>query len=128
MGGTAAQPASARAPRGGSLRGRFPGVFIAIFVIGAAASYGAVAWFSRDVVHTLSGWFAEKSALYGKAKVLQPLLPREIALVQKMAHSPALKAWAADERNAAAHARAADDALYSAKHGGRNRVVMAAGE
>jgi diguanylate cyclase (GGDEF)-like protein len=79
-----------------SLRTRFLLIVLLIFVGGAAASYAVVGWFSREVVHTLSGWFAEKSVLYEKSKVLQLLL-REITLTQKMASSPLLKAWVANE-------------------------------
>jgi diguanylate cyclase (GGDEF)-like protein len=79
-----------------SLRTRFLLIVLLIFVGGAAASYAVVGWFSREVVHTLSGWFAEKSVLYEKSKVLQLLL-REITLTQKMASSPLLKAWVASE-------------------------------
>lgn len=88
-----------------SLRTRFLLIVLLIFVGGAAASYAVVGWFSRDVVRTLSGWFAEKSVLYEKSKVLQLLL-REITLTQKMASSPLLKAWVANERDARLRAAA----------------------
>ncbi|MGE5523948.1 MAG: diguanylate cyclase [Rhodospirillaceae bacterium] len=79
-----------------SLRTRFLVIGLLIFVVGAAASYAVVDWFTRELVHTLSGWFAEKSVLYEKSKVLQLLL-REITLTQKMASSPLLKTWVANE-------------------------------
>ena len=86
------------AREGLSLRTRFLLIGLLIFVGGAAASYAVISWFSRDVVQTLSGWFAEKSVLYEKSKVLQLLL-REITLTQKMASSPLLKAWVVGERD-----------------------------
>jgi diguanylate cyclase (GGDEF)-like protein len=91
-------PAGAQATAGGlrSLRYRFLTLFVVIFLGGAAAAYGVVAWYTRDIVHTLSGWFAEKNVLYEKSKVLQLLL-REVVLTQKMASSPTLKAWVRDE-------------------------------
>jgi diguanylate cyclase (GGDEF)-like protein len=82
--------------RSRSLRTRFLFVVLVIFFGGAAASYAVINWFSQDIVHTLSGWFAEKSVLYEKSKVLQLLL-REITLTQKMASSPLLKAWVSNE-------------------------------
>ncbi|HWI13365.1 MAG TPA: diguanylate cyclase [Burkholderiales bacterium] len=100
-GGPDALPARA----GLSLRTRFLLIGLLIFVVGAAASYTVIGWFSRDVVQTLSGWFAEKSVLYEKSKVLQLLL-REITLTQKMASSPLLKAWVANETDATLRASA----------------------
>ena len=79
-----------------SLRTRFLVVFVLIFLGGVIAGYGVLAWFSRDLVHTLGGWFAEKSVLYEKSKVVNGLI-REIVLAQKLASSPALKAWARNE-------------------------------
>ena len=69
-----------------SLRTRFLVLFVLIFFGGAAASYTVMAWFSQDLVNTPSGWFAEKSVLYEKSRVLQILL-REVVLTQKMASS-----------------------------------------
>jgi len=88
--------AAAAYRNGVSLRTRFLLVVLLIFVGGAAASYAVIDGFSRDVVRTLSGWFAEKSVLYEKSKVLQLML-REITLTQKMASSPLLKAWVRNE-------------------------------
>lgn len=81
-----------------TLRTRFLLIVLAIFIGGASASYGVINWFTRDVVHTLAGWFAEKSVLYEKSKVLQLLL-REITLTQKMASSPQLRDWIRNERD-----------------------------
>ena len=91
--------------RGISLRSRFLILFILIFLAGSAASYLVMAWFTRDIVDTLGGWFAEKSVLYEKSRVLQLLL-REITLTQKMASSPLLKAWVKNESDPQARARA----------------------
>ena len=98
---------SARATPGGlrSLRARFLTLFVVIFLGGAVAAYGVVAWYTRDIVQTLSGWFAEKNVLYEKSKVLQLLL-REVVLTQKMASSPTLKAWVRSENDARARADA----------------------
>jgi diguanylate cyclase (GGDEF)-like protein len=90
---------------GGSLRNRFLILFILIFLGGSAVSYAVMAWFTRDLVSTLGGWFAEKSVLYEKSRVLQLLL-REITLTQKMASSPLLKAWVKNESDPQARARA----------------------
>jgi len=81
-----------------SLRARFLVVFLLIFMGGALAGYGAISWVSRDLITTLSSWYAEKSVLYEKARVLQLLL-REVALTQKMAGSPALKSWVRAEND-----------------------------
>lgn len=91
--------------RGISLRSRFLILFVVIFLGGAAAGYGVIAWFTQDIVGTLSGWFAEKNVLYEKSKVLQLLL-REVVLTQKMASSPVLKAWVRAESDPQARARA----------------------
>lgn len=88
-----------------SLRSRFLTLFLVIFLGGAAAGYGVIAWFTQDIVQTLSGWFAEKNVLYEKSKVLQLLL-REVVLAQKMASSPVLKAWIRAESDPLARARA----------------------
>ncbi|HEX7813126.1 MAG TPA: diguanylate cyclase [Burkholderiales bacterium] len=88
-----------------SLRARFLTLFLVIFLGGAAAGYGVIAWFTQDIVQTLSGWFAEKNVLYEKSKVLQLLL-REVVLAQKMASSPVLKAWVRAESDPQARARA----------------------
>lgn len=90
---------------GASLRNRFLVLFILIFLGGSVASYAVMAWFTRDIVATLGGWFAEKSVLYEKSRVLQ-LLVREITLTQKMASSPLLKAWVKNESDPQARARA----------------------
>jgi diguanylate cyclase (GGDEF)-like protein len=90
---------------GASLRNRILVIFIVIFVAGSALSYAAMAWFTRDLVRTLGGWYAEKSVLYEKSRVVQ-LLAREIALAQKMASSPLLKAWVKDEGNRQLRAQA----------------------
>lgn len=88
-----------------SLRYRFLTLFLVIFLGGAAAGYGVIAWFTQDIVETLSGWFAEKNVLYEKSKVLQLLL-REVVLTQKMASSPVLKTWVRAEADPQARARA----------------------
>ncbi|MEX0958876.1 MAG: diguanylate cyclase [Burkholderiales bacterium] len=88
-----------------SLRSRFLVVFLMIFLGGAATAYGVIASFNQDIVRTLSSWFAEKSVLYEKSKVLQLML-REVVLSQKMASSPVLKAWVRNENDPAARARA----------------------
>jgi diguanylate cyclase (GGDEF)-like protein len=88
-----------------SLRSRFLILFILIFLGGSVLSYAVMAWFTRDIVGTLGGWFAEKSVLYEKSRALQ-LLVREITLAQKMASSPLLKAWVKNESDPQARARA----------------------
>ena len=88
-----------------SLRSRFLILFVVIFLAGSVGSYFVMAWFTRDIVGTLGGWFAEKSVLYEKSRVLQLLL-REITLTQKMASSPLLKAWVKNESDPQARARA----------------------
>ncbi len=89
----------------GSLRNRFLVIFVVIFVIGSALSYAVLSWFTRDLVETLGGWFAEKSVLYEKSRAVQ-LVAREIALTQKMASSPLLKAWVKQETNPALRTQA----------------------
>jgi diguanylate cyclase (GGDEF)-like protein len=96
---------SAKKNESASLRNRFLILFILIFVGGSALSYVVMSWFNRDIVDTLGGWFAEKSVLYEKARVLQ-LLVREITLTRKMASSPVLKAWVKNESDPQARARA----------------------
>ena len=91
--------------RSASLRNRFLLLFIVIFVLGSAASYAVMNWFTRDVIDTMGSWFAEKSVLYEKARVLQ-LLVREITLAQKMASAPVLKAWVMNESDPQLKARA----------------------
>jgi len=88
-----------------SLRSRFLILFVVIFFAGSAISYAVMSLFTRDIVGTLAGWFAEKSVLYEKSRVLQ-LMVREITLTQKMASSPVLKAWVRNESDPQARARA----------------------
>jgi len=102
---TASAEPNTKATAGSSLRNRFLLIFILIFLVGAAGSYVVMARFTRDVVNTLGGWFAEKSVLYEKSRVLQ-LLVREITLAQKMASSPLLKAWVKNEFDPQIRARA----------------------
>ena len=102
---TAGAEPGTKAKDGSSLRNRFLILFILIFLVGSAGSYVVIAWFTRDIVNTLGGWFAEKSVLYEKSRVLQ-LLVREITLTQKMASSPLLKAWVKNESDPQARARA----------------------
>ena len=99
--------ASENEPRrnGGSLRYRFLLLFLLIFLGGAAATYGAVVWFTQDIVNTLLGWYAEKNVLYEKSKVFEVLLP-DVALARKMASSPVLKEWVASESDPRIKARA----------------------
>lgn len=91
--------------QGGSLRYRFLLLFFLIFLGGAAATYGVVAWFTRDIVSTLLGWYAEKNVLYEKSKVFEVLLP-EVVLARKMASSPVLKEWVRAENDPGIKARA----------------------
>jgi hypothetical protein len=88
-----------------SLRNRFLAIFLPIFLGGAATAYGVISAFNEDIVRTLGSWFAEKSVLYEKSKVLQLML-REVVLCQKMASSPVLKAWVRNEADPRAKARA----------------------
>ena len=88
-----------------SLRNRFLVLFVLIFLAGSVISYAVMSWFTRDIVRTLGGWFAEKSVLYEKSRVLQ-LLVREITLTQKMASSPVLKNWVLNESDPRARALA----------------------
>ena len=88
-----------------SIRNRFLAIFVLIFLIGAATAFGVISTLNQDVVRTLGSWFAEKSVLYEKSKVLQLLL-REVVLCQKMASSPILKAWVENESDPRARARA----------------------
>jgi diguanylate cyclase (GGDEF)-like protein len=100
-----ADQASREDSSGMSLRSRFLVLFILIFLGGSVGSYVVMSWFTRDIVETLGGWFAEKSVLYEKSRVLQLLL-REITLTQKMASSPLLKAWVRNESDPQGTARA----------------------
>ena len=88
-----------------SLRHKFLVLFIVLFLAGSAVTYAVTAWFISDIAGRLGGWFAEKSVLYEKARVVQ-LLVREITLSQKMASSPLLKAWVKNESDPQAKARA----------------------
>jgi diguanylate cyclase (GGDEF)-like protein len=102
---TASAELGTKTKDGSSLRNRFLILFILIFLGGSVASYAVMAWFTRDIVGTLGGWFAEKSVLYEKSRVLQ-LLVREVTLTQKMASSPLLKAWVKNESDPQTRARA----------------------
>lgn len=98
-------PAGNRRRDGVSLRYRFLLLFFLIFLGGAAATYGAVVWFTQDIVNTLLGWYAEKNVLYEKSKVFEVLLP-EVVLARKMASSPVLKEWVKAESDPGVRARA----------------------
>src|SRR3954465_8285857 len=88
-----------------SLRNKFLVLFIVIFLTGSVVTYAVTAWFIHDIAGRLGSWFAEKSVLYEKARVVQ-LLVREITLTQKMASSPLLKAWVKNESDPQLRARA----------------------
>lgn len=80
------------------LKTRFIVSIILVFVVTAAAAYGALAWIAEEIVGTLGTGFAEKQVQLTRVQSLSPLL-REVALARKMADSPALRAWAVDEGN-----------------------------
>ncbi len=85
-----------RSKAGWSLRTRFSLLIASLLVGGATIGFAGFLWYSQDLIHTLGGWFAERNVLFEKSKVVQ-LLAREVALVQKMARSPTLLAWAQNE-------------------------------
>src|SRR4051812_4462045 len=121
---TAGTQYSKRQKRRASLRNKFLVLFIAIFLAGSAVSYAVTAWFIHDIAGRLGGWFAEKSVLYEKARVVQ-LLVREITLAQKMASSPVLKAWVKNESDPQARARAISE-LEDFRHSFRSRSYFLA--
>lgn len=81
-----------------SLRTRFLLLFGAIFLLGGAAGYRFLVWYSDEVVNKLGSRLVERNALYGKSQILG-ILTREVTLAKKMASSPVLKDWVANEND-----------------------------
>ncbi len=88
-----------------SLRQRFILIFVSIFAIGGAAGWRLVSWYSNDVVTVMGQQLAERNALFHKSQ-LTGLMTREVTLAQKMASSPVLKEWIANESDVKQRARA----------------------
>lgn len=81
-----------------SLRTRFLLLFGAIFLLGGATGYRFLVWYSDEVVNQLGTRLVERNALYGKSQILG-ILTREVTLAKKMASSPILKEWVANEND-----------------------------
>ena len=88
-----------------NLHSRFLLLFGTIFVLGGAAGYQFFVWYADEVVSVLGQRFAERNVLYEKSKILS-IVTREVTLAQKMASSPVLKDWVADEPDGMAQQRA----------------------
>jgi diguanylate cyclase (GGDEF)-like protein len=88
-----------------NLQSRFLVLISLIFLLGGAAGYRFFVWYNDEVVSVLGQRFAERNVLYEKSKILG-IVTREVTLSQKMASSPVLLAWVADEKNPEARRRA----------------------
>ena len=107
-----------------SLRSKFLVLFVVLFLAGSALIYAVTAWFINDIGGRLGSWFAEKSVLYEKARVVQ-LLVREITLTQKMASSSLLKTWVKIESDPQAKDRAIAE-LEDFRHSFRSKSYFVA--
>jgi len=102
--------ASRRTRRGGhrdvirgryrGLRGRFLLLVVAVFVLVGAASLFAFYRVADGIIHGLGTGYASQYAKQQRSRILAKV-ERELVLAQKLADSPLLKAWCADEHDAA---------------------------
>jgi len=79
-----------------SLRIRFLGLTLAIFLIAGAITWLAFSRVTDDISRELGVDFAQRQVLYDKARIQMPLA-RELALTDKLAHSAFIQAWLLDE-------------------------------
>lgn len=84
----------------GSLRGKFVLMIVLVFLGTAVLTVLSFSWVGSNVARSLGVRFAEKQLQYEQARIRAPIL-REIALAQKLADSPTLKAWTLAEQNPA---------------------------
>lgn len=82
----------------GSLRGKFVFWMAAVFTISLLLAFFAFRSVSEQITTALGNRFAEKQALYDRARIRSPVL-KEIVLARKMADSAILQAWAKQEDN-----------------------------
>jgi len=79
-----------------SLRSRFVVGLVLVFVVIGSLSALFFEYASGRIVERLGYSFAERQAQFDRERILGPLLT-EIALARKLADSPLLKSWAAQE-------------------------------
>lgn len=82
-----------------SLKRRFLIPLGAVYALTILVSFAALARIADDIIIALGTNLAENQALYNRSRTLQPLL-QEVAMARKLADSPTLKEWAANEGNA----------------------------
>lgn len=82
----------------GSLRGKFLFWLALVLVLSLAIALFAFRGISEHIITALGERFAEKQALYDKARIQLPLT-KEILLARRMADSDIIQSWAQDENN-----------------------------
>ena len=80
----------------GSLRGKFIFWLAAVFLLVMLCSAVAFHQVSDSIITALGERFAEKQALYDKARIRTPLL-KEVLMARKLAESTELREWARHE-------------------------------
>lgn len=83
-----------------SLRTRFLGLTLGVFIIAGGLTWLAFAYVSNGISRELGVDFAQRQVLYDKARIQMPLT-RELALTGKLAHSAFIRDWLTDENDPA---------------------------
>ncbi|MFC4158191.1 SpoIIE family protein phosphatase [Chitinimonas lacunae] len=80
------------------LKTRFALAVLLIYSLTVTLTFIAYRWVAESLAESLGSAYAERLALHGKARVLEPI-SRELGLARKLADSPLLKSWAAREED-----------------------------
>lgn len=81
-----------------SLRARFLGLTLGVFLIAGALTWLAFSYVSNGISRELGVDFAQRQVLYDKERIRMPLV-RELALANTLAHSAFIRDWLSDEDN-----------------------------
>jgi len=82
--------------RAASLRSRFLGLTLCVFLVAGAITWVAFERITAGISSELGAYFAQRQVLYDRERILAPV-QREIALTSTLAHSAFLSAWLTDE-------------------------------
>jgi len=82
--------------RAASLRSRFLGLTLCVFLVAGAITWVAFERITAGISSELGAYFAQRQVLYDRERILAPV-QREIALTSTLAHSAFLSAWLTGE-------------------------------
>ncbi len=88
-----------------SLQTRFVLLVALAVALVMVLAFATVHWYADDIIAVAGRQYAERNAAYEKSRLVQ-VIARELTLSKKMASSPVLKEWVANEFDQARRARA----------------------